>query len=158
MGLRCRNPPGHFSQLKAWTISLIYTPKWWRTLPSLIYFSWDIYRDPFHNKKSNIIDNIWHPTAGLRCRNPPRHLGQLKARAIPLIGTRSGQELSLPEYIFHRIFIENSLHKKKSNIKVDIRHSAVGLRCRNPPRHCSQLTTWLILLIETPNGQELCWL
>jgi hypothetical protein len=67
-----------------------------------------------------------------------------------LIGTRSGQELSLPEYIFHRIFIENSLHKKKSNIKVDIRHSAVGLRCRNPPRHCSQLTTWLILLIETP--------
>jgi hypothetical protein len=27
-------------------------PKWARTLPSLIYFSWDIYRDPpLHTKK-----------------------------------------------------------------------------------------------------------
>jgi hypothetical protein len=28
--------------------------------------------------------DIWHPTVGLRCRNPPRHLSMLKARAIPL--------------------------------------------------------------------------
>jgi hypothetical protein len=43
-------------------------------LPSLIYFSWDIYRDPpLHKKKSNIKVDIWHPAVGLRCRNPPRH-------------------------------------------------------------------------------------
>jgi hypothetical protein len=34
-------------------------PKWSRTLPPLIYFSWDIYRDPpFHKKKSNIKVDI----------------------------------------------------------------------------------------------------
>jgi hypothetical protein len=34
-------------------------PKWSRTLPSLIYFSWDIYRDPpLHKKKSNIKVDI----------------------------------------------------------------------------------------------------
>jgi hypothetical protein len=32
--------------------------KWSRTLPSLIYFSWDIYRDPLHKKKSNIKVDI----------------------------------------------------------------------------------------------------
>jgi hypothetical protein len=33
-------------------------PKWSRNLPCLIYFSWDIYRDPLHNKKSNIKVDI----------------------------------------------------------------------------------------------------
>jgi hypothetical protein len=33
-------------------------PKWSRTLPSLIYFSWDIYRIPLHKKKSNIKVDI----------------------------------------------------------------------------------------------------
>jgi hypothetical protein len=29
--------------------------KWARTLPSLIYFSWDIYRAPYSTKKYSII-------------------------------------------------------------------------------------------------------
>jgi hypothetical protein len=33
-------------------------PKWGRTLQSLIYFSWNIYRDPPPQKKSNIKDDI----------------------------------------------------------------------------------------------------
>jgi hypothetical protein len=33
-------------------------PKRPRTLPSLIYFSWDIYRDPPHNLFSNIRIDI----------------------------------------------------------------------------------------------------
>jgi hypothetical protein len=32
----------------------------------------------------------------------------------------------------------------------------VGLRCKNPPTHLSQLKTRVIHLIETPSGQELC--
>jgi hypothetical protein len=32
----------------------------------------------------------------------------------------------------------------------------VGLRCRNPPRHLSQLKTKAIALIEAPSGKELC--
>jgi hypothetical protein len=60
-------------------------PKWARTLLSLIYFSWDIYRDPLHNFISNIKVDISHPAVGLRSIIPPRHLSQLKTRAIPLI-------------------------------------------------------------------------
>jgi hypothetical protein len=56
--------------------------------------SWDIYGDPpLHIFFSNIRIDIWHPAVGLRCRNPPRYLSQLKAREIPLIETPSGQEL-----------------------------------------------------------------
>jgi hypothetical protein len=44
----------------------------------------------------NIKIDIWHPAVGLRCRKPPRHLSQLKARAIPLIDNPSGQELCRP--------------------------------------------------------------
>jgi hypothetical protein len=51
---------------------------------ALIYFSWDIYRDPLHNLFSNIKVDIWHPAVGLRCIISPRYLNQLKTRAIPL--------------------------------------------------------------------------
>jgi hypothetical protein len=53
-------------------------------LPFEIYFSWDIYRDPPSTKtNSNVKAGIWHPAVGLRCRNPPRHLCQLKTWTIP---------------------------------------------------------------------------
>jgi hypothetical protein len=59
--------------------------KWARTLPYLIYFLWDIYRDPpLHNFFLNIRIDISHPAVGLRCIIPPTHLSQLNTRAIPL--------------------------------------------------------------------------
>jgi hypothetical protein len=67
-------------------------------------------RTPLHRKRSNINVDIWHPAVGLRCRNPPRHLSQLKARKISLIEAPNGQELCRPYYIFHGIFIETPLH------------------------------------------------
>jgi hypothetical protein len=33
-------------------------PKWSRIVPTLIYCSWDIYRDPLHKNKSNIKVDI----------------------------------------------------------------------------------------------------
>jgi hypothetical protein len=40
---------------------------------SLIYFLWDIYRDPLlHNFFSNIRIDISHPAVGLRCIIPPK--------------------------------------------------------------------------------------
>jgi hypothetical protein len=46
--------PGPFTDLSAWVGFCTSSPgntfdinhKWSRTLPSIIYFSWDIYRDP----------------------------------------------------------------------------------------------------------------
>jgi hypothetical protein len=58
------------------TFNLI--PKWARTLLSLIYFSWDIYRDSLAHFFSNIKVDIWHPAVGLRCIFSPRHLRHLK--------------------------------------------------------------------------------
>jgi hypothetical protein len=34
-------------------------PKWSRTLPSLIYFSWNIYRDPLHKKEIKCKPTTW---------------------------------------------------------------------------------------------------
>jgi hypothetical protein len=70
--------------LPTWGLGQRYC-KWTRTLPSLTYCSWDIYRDPLSTIYfSNIKVDIWHPAVGLRCRNPPRHLSQLTTWAIPL--------------------------------------------------------------------------
>jgi hypothetical protein len=44
-------------------------------LPSLIYFSRNIYRDPPPQLFfSNIKVDIWHHAVWFRCRNPPRNL------------------------------------------------------------------------------------
>jgi hypothetical protein len=56
-----------------------------RNFAVLDIFLWDIYRDPLlHNLFSNIKIDILHPVVGLRCIIAPRHLSQLKTRAIPL--------------------------------------------------------------------------
>jgi hypothetical protein len=57
LGIKSKLLPGPLTDLSAWvgltsakgrgnTFDL--NPKWSRTLPSLIYVSWDIYRDPLH--------------------------------------------------------------------------------------------------------------
>ena len=47
-------------------------------------------------------------------------------------------------------------HDISLHIKLDIWHPAVGLRCRNPPRHLIQLEFRTIPLTQTPSEQELC--
>jgi hypothetical protein len=56
-------------------------------LPGSLTDFYGIFRDPLHNLFSNIKVDIGHPAVGLRCRNPPMYLSQLKAQAIPLIET-----------------------------------------------------------------------
>jgi hypothetical protein len=45
-------------------------PKWARTLPSLIYFSWDIYRDPLHKRKFKYQSWYLTPYCGLEVQKP----------------------------------------------------------------------------------------
>jgi hypothetical protein len=129
-----------------------WNPKWSRTLPSLIYFLWNIYRDPSSiKKKSNIKVDIWHPTVDLRCRNPPRHLSLgIKSKVLP------GPLADLSVWVGFCTSSPQLGVKYQHNIKVDIWHPTVGLRCRNPPRHLSQLKAQEIPLTEIPSGQELC--
>jgi hypothetical protein len=123
---------------------------------------------PLHNISSNIKIDIWHPAVGLRCIIPPRHLSQLKTRAIPcylveipqwerrgdrkhpwstiqhIEQLRSHPKGNHPLSILWRHFrsrldifawdsYRDPLHNISSNIKIDIWHPAVGLRCIIPP-------------------------
>jgi hypothetical protein len=81
-GLEVQNPIKTLKSVKGPSNTFDLNPKWARTLHSVGNFSWTIYRAPKTNP--NIKVDIWHPAVGLRCRIPPRHLIQLKTRAIPL--------------------------------------------------------------------------
>jgi hypothetical protein len=179
--LRCIIPPSYLSQLKTRAISLILAQSGQEHCRPWYIFNGIFIETSLHNFASNIKIDIWHTASGFRCIIPPRHLSQLKTRAIPLILAQSGQELCRPWYIFHGIFIEHLSQALKSgtrlgntfdispewqrtlpsfvnfswnmhrvppnpNIKVDIWHPAVGLRCIIPPRHLSQIKTQAITL------------
>ena len=53
---------------------------------------------------------------GLRCRNPPRHLSQLKALAIPLTSAPNGKELCRPSKFFHGLSIGSPKSKYQSSV------------------------------------------
>jgi hypothetical protein len=56
-GLEVQKPTQALKSVKGPGNTLDLNPKWSRTLPSLIYFSWDIYRDPTSIKK-NLISKL----------------------------------------------------------------------------------------------------
>jgi hypothetical protein len=108
------------------------SPKWAGTLPSLIYFSLDIYRDPLHKKKFKYQSWYLTPCCGLEVQKPTQALMSVK-------GPGNSFELypkwarTLPSLIYFSWDIyRDPLHILFLNIKVDIWHTAVGLRCRNP--------------------------
>jgi hypothetical protein len=51
-GLEVQKPTQALKLVKGPRNTFDINPKWARTLPSLIYVSWDIYRDPLHKKNS----------------------------------------------------------------------------------------------------------
>jgi hypothetical protein len=126
VGLRCGNPPRHLNQLENRIISLIETPSGQKICSPWYMFHRIFIETPFHKKK--IKYQSWYLT--------------------PYCG--------LDVQYFFGIFIETPLLNLFSNIKFDIWHHAVGLRCGNPPRHLNQLKTRVLSLNEIPSGQELC--
>jgi hypothetical protein len=131
--------------------------KWSRTLPSLIYYSWNIYRDPPSIKKIKYQSWYLTPCCGLEVQKPTQALKSVKGPGNTFdINHKWSTTLPSLIYFLWDIYRDPLLHKNKSNINVNIWHPAVGLRCRNPPRHLSQLKAQEIPLTETPRGQELC--
>jgi hypothetical protein len=56
-----------------------WNPKWARTLPSLIYFSWNIYRNPPSiNKKIKYQCRYLTPCCGLEVQKPTQALMSVK--------------------------------------------------------------------------------
>jgi hypothetical protein len=104
-GLELQKPTKALKSVKGPSNTFDMSPNWERTFSSVANFSWDIYRVPLQKKNPNNKYDIWYPAVGLRCRYPLRHLGQLTARAIPLIYTPSEKELCRLLPTFHGIFI-----------------------------------------------------
>jgi hypothetical protein len=57
-----------------------------------------MYRVPSPNP--NIKVDIRHPAVGVRCIIPPRHLSQLKTRAIPLTYLKMGKNFAVLDILF----------------------------------------------------------
>jgi hypothetical protein len=149
-GLEVEKPTQALKSVKGRGQYLWFKPKWSRTMPSLIYFSWDINTDP---PPKYIKDAKFLPTWGvnqryfwafnrLKCLDGFPHLKptagcQISALIFDFFLWR-GICINIPWKIYW-ILIQTPLYKNKSNIKADSWHLAVGLRCGNPPRHFSQL-------------------
>jgi hypothetical protein len=58
-GLEVQKPVQALKSVKDPGNTFDINPKWSRTLPSLIYFSWDIYRDPHSIEKNQISKLIF---------------------------------------------------------------------------------------------------
>jgi hypothetical protein len=56
-------------------------PKWLRNLPSLIYCSWDIHRDPLHKQKIKYQSWYLTPCCGLEVQKPTQALKAVKGPA-----------------------------------------------------------------------------
>jgi hypothetical protein len=76
--------PGSLTDWSGNTFDL--NPKWVRTLPSLIYFSWDIYRDPPFPQKNQFIYQSWYltPCCGIEVQKPTIRWG-LKMLMKPVV-------------------------------------------------------------------------
>jgi hypothetical protein len=115
--------------------------KWARTLPSLIYYLWDIYGDPppqfvFKCQSWYLTPccrlEVLYPTYALKTVKDPGNTFNLSSNWASMC----------PSLIyFYWILIEIPDHNFFSNIKIDIWHPAVDLRCIIPPMHLSQLKT-----------------
>jgi hypothetical protein len=116
-------------------------PKWERTLPSVANFSWDIYRVP--QKNPNIYADIWHPALGLRCWYPPRHLRQIRSAKYLWSKPQVGKDFAVRCQFFMGYLYGSP--KRNQNIW-KLPHPAVGLRCKNPPRHLSHIKSREIYL------------
>ena len=78
-GLEVQKPTQALRSVKGPGNTFDLIPKWSRTLPSLIYFSWDIYRDPPSIKKK-IKYQSWYLTSccGLEVQNRTQALQSVK--------------------------------------------------------------------------------
>ena len=78
-GLEVQKPTQALKSVKGPGNTFDLNPKWSRTLPSLIYFSWDIYRDPPSSIKK-IKYQSWYltPCCGFEVQKPTQELKSVK--------------------------------------------------------------------------------
>jgi hypothetical protein len=80
-GLGVHKPIQELQSVKGPANTFDQNPKWARTLSSLIYFAWDIYRDPPPQKKFQISKLIFDTRCGLEVQKPTQVLQLVKGLA-----------------------------------------------------------------------------
>ena len=133
-GLEVQNPIQTLKSVKGPSNGFDLNPKSERTFPSFGNFSWHIY-SPLQS----------NPTQPLNPVNSPGNILETNPkweRILSCFGNCSWNIHSAPN--------------KNPNIKVDIWHPAVSLRCRIPPWHLNQLKTREMPLTGIPSEKELC--
>jgi hypothetical protein len=82
-GLEVQKPTQALKSVKDPCNTFNLNPKWARTLPSLIYFSWDINRDPTTPQKKIHISKLipyLTPCCGLEVQKPTQPLKSVKGQ------------------------------------------------------------------------------
>jgi hypothetical protein len=77
-GLEGEKPTQALQSVKGPGNTFDWKPKWSRTLPSLIYCSWNIYRNPLHKKKFKYESWYLTPYCGLEVQKPTQALKSVK--------------------------------------------------------------------------------
>jgi hypothetical protein len=116
--------------------------KWARTLPPLIYCSWDIYRYHPFTKKNQISKLIFDTLLwAWSAETHPCTYVSYSAGQYRWLNLQVGKNFAVLN-IFSWDIYRNPPPQKNSNIKIDIWHPVVGLRCRN--------LAWHLMLIKVP--------
>ena len=95
-GLEVQKPTQALKSVKGTGNTFDWNPKWSRTLPSLIYYSWNIYRDAPSIKKIKYQSWYLTPYCGLEVQKPTQALKSVKGPGNTFDITTSGQELCRP--------------------------------------------------------------
>ena len=132
-GLEMQKPIQALQSVKGPGNTFDWDPKMTRTLPSLIYCSWDIYRDPPPQKKFKYQSWYLTPCCGLEVQKPTQALLSVKGDGNTFDwGPKWARTLPSLRYIFHGIFIETPLHKRKFKYQSWYLTPCFGLEMQNP--------------------------
>ena len=132
------------------------SPKWVRTLPSLIYFSRDIYRDPPLLHKTIFNYQCWYltPYCGFEVQNPPMHFNQLKVRKYRWIKPQVGK--IFPSLIYFSYDILETPLQKKIKYQSWFLTPCCGLEVHKPTQALQSDKGLDNTFDWNPSWQELC--
>ena len=77
-GFEVQKPTQALQSVKGAGNTFDWEPTWTRTWPSLIYFSWDIYRDPLHKNNFKYQSSYLTPCCGLEVQKLTQALQSIK--------------------------------------------------------------------------------
>ena len=160
-GLEVQKPTEALKSAKGSVNTYDWNPKLTRTLPSLIYFSWDIYRDPLHKAKFKYQSWYLTPCYGLEVQNPSHALQSVKG-AGNTFDWDPKWTITLPSLIYCSWDIHRDpLHKTKFKYQSWYLTPCFGLEMQKPIQALQSVKgfwrsglTWSLVSQRVNNGSS----